>query len=192
VIHPNVTIRHRSLIGDRVIIHSGTVIGSDGFGYATSEGKHHKIVQVGHVVIDDDVEIGANVTIDRATLGETRIGRGTKIDNLVQVAHNVKTGEGCILVSQVGVSGSTRLGNYVVLGGQVGIVGHIELGDGVQVGAQSGVARSVEAGKTVFGSPARDISQTMKIEVCLRKLPDYVKQIRELEKRISRKPDGED
>jgi UDP-3-O-[3-hydroxymyristoyl] glucosamine N-acyltransferase len=161
------------------------VVGSDGFGYATSEGKHHKILQVGCVVIEDDVEIGANVTIDRATLGETRIGRGTKIDNLVQVAHNVRVGEGCILVSQVGISGSTKLGKYVVLGGQVGLVGHIELGDGAQVGAQSGVARSVEAGKTVFGSPARDISRTMKIEACLRKLPEHVKLLRELDKKLS-------
>jgi UDP-3-O-[3-hydroxymyristoyl] glucosamine N-acyltransferase len=185
LIYPNVTLRERSSVGDRVIIHSGTVIGSDGFGYATSEGKHYKIFQVGHVVIEDDVEIGANVAIDRATLGETRIGRGTKIDNLVQVAHNVRIGEGCILVSQVGVSGSTKLGKYVVLGGQVGLVGHIELGDGVQVGAQSGVARSVEAGKTVFGSPARDISQTMKIEACLRKLPEHIKLLRELDKKVS-------
>ena len=185
LIYPNVTLRERSLVGDRVIIHSGTVVGSDGFGYATSEGKHHKILQVGRVVIEDDVEIGANVTIDRATLGETRIGRGTKIDNLVQVAHNVRIGEGCILVSQVGVSGSTRLGKHVVLGGQVGLVGHIELGDGVQVGAQSGVARSVEAGKTVFGSPARDISRTMKIEACLRKLPEHVKLLREIDKKLS-------
>lgn len=185
LIYPNVTLRERSLVGDRVIIHSGTVVGSDGFGYATSEGKHHKILQVGRVVVEDDVEIGANVTIDRATLGETRIGRGTKIDNLVQVAHNVRIGEGCILVSQVGISGSTKLGKYVVLGGQVGLVGHIELGDGAQVGAQSGVARNVEPGKTVFGSPARDISRTMKIEACLRKLPEHIKLLRELEKKLS-------
>lgn len=189
IIYPNVTIREATRIGNRVIIHSGTVIGSDGFGYASSEGRHHKILQVGHVVIEDDVEIGANVTVDRATLGETRIGRGTKIDNLVQVAHNVKIGEGCILVSQVGISGSTKLGNYVVLGGQVGIVGHIELGDRVQVGAQSGVARSIDQDKTVFGSPARDISQTMKIEATLRKLPEYVKLLKKLEKRIAGSPD---
>jgi UDP-3-O-[3-hydroxymyristoyl] glucosamine N-acyltransferase len=181
-----VTIREKSSIGDRVVIHSGTVIGSDGFGYATSDGEHHKIPQVGCAVIENDVEIGANVTIDRATLGETRIGRGTKIDNLVQVAHNVKIGEGCILVSQVGVSGSTKLGKHVVLGGQVGLVGHIELGDDVQVGAQSGVAKSVDAGKIVFGSPARNISQTMKIEACLKRLPEYVRLLKKLEKDLSR------
>jgi UDP-3-O-[3-hydroxymyristoyl] glucosamine N-acyltransferase len=186
LIYPNVTIREDTQIGNRVIIHSGTVIGSDGFGYATSGGVHHKIMQVGKVVIEDDVEIGANVTIDRATIGETRIGRGSKIDNLVQIAHNVKVGEGCILVSQVGVSGSTKLGHHVVAGGQVGFVGHIEVGDGAQVGAQSGVARDVEAGKTVFGSPARDIADTLRIEVCIAKLPQSIKRLRDLEKEVKK------
>lgn len=186
LIYPNVTIRESSILANRVIIHSGVVIGSDGFGYATSEGKHHKILQVGHVVIEDDVEIGANTTIDRATLGETRIGRGTKIDNLVQIAHNVRMGEGCIAVAQVGISGSTKLGNYIVMGGQVGLTGHIELGDGVQVGAQSGVSKSIEAGKTVFGYPAREINRTMKIEACLNKLPESIKLLKQLDKKVQK------
>jgi len=185
LLYPNVTVREKTLIGNRVIVHSGTVIGSDGFGYATSGGVHHKIYQVGRVVIDDDVEIGANVTIDRGTLGDTHIGEGSKIDNLVQIAHNVKMGKGCILVSQVGVSGSTKLGDYVVAAGQVGIVGHIDIGDGVQIAAQSGVARGIEAGTTVFGSPAREKIRAMKIEACVGKLPEYVKQLRELERKVS-------
>jgi len=190
LIYPNVTIRESSRIGDRVIIHSCTAIGSDGFGYATSGGVHHKIQQVGCVVIEDDVEIGANVAIDRGTLGETRIGCGTKVDNHVQIAHNVRTGKGCIIVSQVGVSGSTKLGNHVVVGGQVGFVGHIEVGDGAQIGAQSGVSKSVSAGKIIRGSPASDIKQALKIEACMKKLPDHVKLLKELDKKVRELTDG--
>jgi UDP-3-O-[3-hydroxymyristoyl] glucosamine N-acyltransferase len=133
------------------------------------------------VEIQDDVEIGANTTIDRGALGATRIGQGTKIDNLVQIAHNVEIGHNCIIVAQVGISGSTRLGDGVVLAGQVGVVGHIEVGDGAQVGAQSGVARSVPAGMKMFGSPARNILETMKIEAALRRLPDLLKRVKKLE-----------
>lgn len=153
-IYPNVTIRENSLLGNRVVIHSGTVIGSDGFGYETQGGKHLKIPQIGIVQIDDDVEIGANTTIDRARFGRTWIQEGTKIDNLVQIAHNVVVGKHSILVSQVGISGSTRLGNYVTLAGQVGVVGHIELGDQVIVGAKSGVSKSIPAGQRWYGIPA--------------------------------------
>ncbi len=184
LLYPNVTLYHECRIGDRVIIHSGTVVGSDGFGYATSEGVHHKIPQVGIVRIENDVEIGANVTIDRATLGETRIGEGSKIDNLVQIAHNVTTGKGCILVAQVGISGSTKLGNYVVAGGQVGLTGHIEIGDGTMIAAQSGVSKNVGPGKTLLGSPAREILKARKTEACVRRLPETLKRLKKLEEKV--------
>ena len=153
-IYPNVTIRENSLLGDRVIIHSGTVIGSDGFGYETQGGKHLKIPQIGIVQIDNDVEIGANTAIDRARFGRTWIQEGTKIDNLVQIAHNVVVGKHSIIVSQVGISGSTRLGSYVTLAGQVGVVGHIQIGDQVIVGAKSGVSKSIPSGQRWYGIPA--------------------------------------
>lgn len=181
LIHPGVRILHGVKIGARAIIHAGTVIGSDGFGFAPSPTGMMKIKQVGWVEIADDVEIGANVAIDRGALGPTRIGHGTKIDNLVQIAHNVQIGENCLIVSQVGISGSTKLGNRVILAGQVGVVGHIELGDDVKVGAQSGVPRSIPAGKTVFGYPARDIMETKRIEASLTRLPELFKRVRKLE-----------
>ncbi|PWB76482.1 UDP-3-O-(3-hydroxymyristoyl)glucosamine N-acyltransferase [candidate division GN15 bacterium] len=181
LIHPGVRILHRTKIGDNVIIHSGAVIGSDGFGFAHSEAGHKKIRQIGWVEIGSDVEIGANTTIDRGALGPTRIGRGTKIDNLVQIAHNVEIGEHCLIVSQVGISGSTKLGNYVVLAGQVGLVGHIELGAGVQVGAQSGVSHSIPAGEKYFGYPAREIMESKRIEAALRRLPELLKRVKKLE-----------
>jgi len=154
LIYPNVTIRERSLLGNRIIIQSGAVIGGDGFGYEFENGRYVKIPQVGIVQIDDDVEIGSNSTIDRARFGRTWIQEGTKIDNLVQIAHNVTVGKHCVLVSQSGVSGSTKLGNYVTLAGQAGLVGHIELGDQVIVGAKSGVSKSIPAREFVFGIPA--------------------------------------
>jgi UDP-3-O-[3-hydroxymyristoyl] glucosamine N-acyltransferase len=184
LIYPRVTIRENVNIGKNVIIHSGTVIGSDGFGYAKEKGTYHKIPQVGKVVLEDDVEIGANVTIDRATLGETRIKKGTKIDNLVQIAHNVQIGENTIVVAQVGISGSTKVGKNVTLAGQVGLVGHIEIGDNVIVAAQSGVSKSLHPGKIYFGYPAREHSKARKIEAVVSLLPQYVEKIRELEKRI--------
>jgi UDP-3-O-[3-hydroxymyristoyl] glucosamine N-acyltransferase len=146
-----------------------------------------KIKQIGWVEIGDDVEIGANVTIDRGALGPTVIGRGTKIDNLVQIAHNVQIGEDCLIVSQVGISGSTKLGDRVILGGQVGLVGHIDLGDDVRVGAQSGVPKSVPAGKTVFGYPARDIMETKRIEASLTRLPDLFKRVRQIEDEVKKR-----
>lgn len=154
LLHPRVTVGTRCVVGRRVIIHSGVVIGSDGFGFEFVGGKHVKIPQIGIVQIDDDVEIGANTTIDRARFGRTWIGEGTKIDNLVQIAHNVVIGKCCILVAQSAISGSSRLGNYVTLAGQVGVVGHLEIGDQVIVGAQSGVSKSLPAKGVYMGSPA--------------------------------------
>jgi UDP-3-O-[3-hydroxymyristoyl] glucosamine N-acyltransferase len=188
-LYPNVVIYESCRLGKRVAVHAGTVIGSDGFGYARHGESHVKIPQIGIVVIEDDVEIGANCTIDRASLGETRIGQGTKIDNLVQIAHNVSIGAGSLLVAQVGVSGSTRLGKGVVLGGQVGVVGHIELGDRVMVGAQSGVAKSVAAGEVVSGSPAMPHRLWLKAGSALKRLPELVKEVRYLKRRIDRLED---
>jgi UDP-3-O-[3-hydroxymyristoyl] glucosamine N-acyltransferase len=184
LVYPNVTIRENVTVGRNTIIHSGTVIGSDGFGYAKEKGVYHKIPQVGKVVLEDNVEIGANVTIDRATLGETRISKGTKIDNLVQIAHNVKIDENSIVVAQVGISGSTKVGKNVTLAGQVGLVGHIEIGDNVIIGAQSGVSKSIPPGKIFFGYPAREHSKARKIEAIISLLPQYVDKIRELEKKV--------
>jgi UDP-3-O-[3-hydroxymyristoyl] glucosamine N-acyltransferase len=181
VIYPNVTLRERVTIGANVIIHSGSVIGSDGFGYAQEEDRHLKIPQVGTVVVEDDVEIGANVAIDRGTLGATRIGRGTKIDNLVQIAHNVTIGPNSILSGQVGIAGSTEIGAGAILAGQVGVVGHITIGEGSIIGAKSGVSKSVPPHSMVFGSPARPINKTKRIEACLSRLPELFKRVHKLE-----------
>ena len=186
LIYPNVTIRERCTLGERCIIHSGTVIGSDGFGFVPQATGHVKIPQLGTVVIADDVEIGANCTIDRGALGATRVGRGVKIDNLVHLAHNVEVGDHSFLVAQVGVSGSTKLGQRVTLAGQVGLTGHIELGDGVQVGAQSGVNHSIPAGQTVSGSPARPQREWLRIMGHLPKLPDLSQRLKQLEQEVSR------
>jgi len=180
-LYPGVIINDDTKLSDNVIIHSGAVVGSDGFGYAQHEDGIKKVRQIGWVEIGNDTEIGANCTIDRGALGPTRIGRHVKIDNLVQIAHNVEIGDYSIIVSQAGISGSTKLGKGVILAGQVGLVGHIKLGDGVQVGAQSGVNKSIPPGKKVFGYPARDIIKTARIEACLNKLPDLFKRIRKLE-----------
>ena len=185
-IYPNVTIREGSVIGKDVIIHSGAVIGSDGFGYAKEGGIYHKIPQVGKVVIEDFVEIGANVCVDRATLGETRIGKGTKIDNLVQIAHNVKIGENCIIISQVGISGSSQIGKNVTLAGQAGMVGHIKIGDNVAVGAQSGISKDVPPNTTIFGYPAREIKKAKRIEACVSNLPRWAQRIKELEEKVEK------
>lgn len=184
MIFPNVTIREDSAIGDRVIIHSGTVVGSDGFGFATTGGKHTKIPQIGRVVIDDDVEIGSNVSIDRATTGITHIQSGTKIDNLVQIAHNVVIGQNSLIVAQVGISGSTEIGSNVTLAGQAGIAGHIKIGDNVKIGAQSGVVKSVPANTQYSGFPAREHSVSRRIWAAIAKLPDLLKTIKRLSKRV--------
>ncbi len=185
IVYPHVTIRENVRVGNRVIIHSGTRIGCDGFGFAPMKGVHHKIPQLGTVIIEDDVEIGANVTIDRATFQATVVGKGTKIDNLVQIAHNVVTGENCIIVAQSGISGSTTLGNSVTLAGQSGIVGHITLGDNVKVGAKSGVTKSFDADTSLFGVPAAPIARAKKVQASLRRLPELYKHVRTLEKRIA-------
>jgi UDP-3-O-[3-hydroxymyristoyl] glucosamine N-acyltransferase len=192
ILYPNVTVREGCVVGDRVILQPGCVIGSDGFGFAfdpEGEGRgprHYKVPQVGNVVVEDDVEIGACTTVDRAALGSTVIGRGTKIDNLVQIAHNVQVGPLSIIVSQVGISGSTKLGMGVVLAGQVGITGHLHIGDGAKIAAQSGVLADVEPGAVVLGSPARPHGETLRIYAALGKLPDLVKRVRELESRLAK------
>jgi UDP-3-O-[3-hydroxymyristoyl] glucosamine N-acyltransferase len=171
-------------VGARGIIHSGAVIGADGFGFVPGRDGHTKIPQLGTVVIEDDVEIGANCAIDRGALGETRIGQGVKMDNLVHLAHNVTVGEHSFLVAQVGVAGSTKLGRHVALGGQAGVVGHVELGDGVQVAAQAGVTRSLAPGQRVIGSPAREGEEFAKITALLARLPDLRRRVQQLEQRI--------
>jgi UDP-3-O-[3-hydroxymyristoyl] glucosamine N-acyltransferase len=185
LLYPNVTIRERCTVGAQCIIHSGTVIGSDGFGFVPGAAGHVKIPQLGTVVIEDEVEIGANCTIDRGALGATRVGRGVKMDNLVHLAHNVEVGEYSLLVAQVGISGSTKLGKRVILAGQVGVAGHIELGDGVQVGAQSGVNHSVPGGQTVSGSPIRPQREGLQIMGHLPKLPDIYQRLKNLEERVN-------
>ncbi|MGE5197304.1 MAG: UDP-3-O-(3-hydroxymyristoyl)glucosamine N-acyltransferase [Deltaproteobacteria bacterium] len=184
LIYPNVSIRERIIIGDRVIIHSGTVIGSDGFGFATLDGIHHKIPQTGVVVVEDDVEIGANVTVDRARFDKTIIGKGTKIDNLVQIAHNVVIGENSIIVSQAGISGSTVIGKGVTLAGQAGLVGHITIGDGAVVAAQAGVTKSVPPGILVSGYPAKPHNVAKRINACVQNLPKLYEAVAQLKKKI--------
>jgi UDP-3-O-[3-hydroxymyristoyl] glucosamine N-acyltransferase len=181
---PNVTIYPGTEIGSRVRIHSGTVIGADGFGYVPDGGVHRKVPQTGNVVIGDDVEIGANVTVDRGALGPTILGKGTKIDNLVQIAHNVVIGEHCLVVSQAGIAGSTRLGNYVVLGGQVGLAGHLKIGDRVLVAAQSGVMRDIPDGEKWFGYPAQPDRQTKRQILVLQQLPELLRRVSKLEKKL--------
>jgi UDP-3-O-[3-hydroxymyristoyl] glucosamine N-acyltransferase len=184
IIYPNVSIRETVTIGSRVIIHSGTIIGSDGFGFVTDGGRHHKIPQVGGVIIEDDVEIGANCAIDRATLGNTVIGKGTKLDNMVHVAHNVTIGEHCLFAAQVGIAGSTTLGSYVVMGGQAGIADHITIGDRVMIGGGSGVTKDMDAGQVVAGFPAFPIREWLKSQAIFSKLPELKKMISQLAQRI--------
>jgi UDP-3-O-[3-hydroxymyristoyl] glucosamine N-acyltransferase len=184
VIHANVCIREGVTIGSRVIIHAGAVIGSDGFGFVTEGGRHHKIPQVGGVIIEDDVEIGANCAIDRATLGNTVIKKGTKIDNLVQIAHNVIVGEHCLLASQVGIAGSTTLGNYVVFGGQAGAADHLVIGDRVMAGGRSAVTQDVGPGQVIAGHYAMPVRDWLKVQAVLPKLPEMKKRLAELEKRL--------
>ncbi len=170
IIYPQVSIYHASKIGDRCIIHSGCVVGSDGYGFATHGGRHHKIPQIGTVRIENDVEIGSGTTIDRAALGETVIGEGTKIDNLVQIGHNVRIGKHCLLVSQVGIAGSTELGDYVVVAGQSGFAGHLKIGSGVQVAAKSAVLEDVPPNTKVMGIPAMPFREFARREAVLRRM----------------------
>jgi len=174
VLHPGAYVGDYCELGDRVIVQPGAVIGSDGYGYDTDPktGVHHKIPQVGRVVLENDVEIGANVTIDRATTGETRVGAGTKVDNLVQLGHNVTTGRNCLVISQVGVAGSTKIGNHVVLAGQAGLAGHIAIGDGAVITAQTGVMSDVPPKAVLFGTPGRPHREAMKLQALFSRLPE--------------------
>lgn len=185
LIYPNASVREDCVLGDRVILHCGVVVGSDGFGYARDGAKQYKIPQVGNVVIGDDVELGANVTVDRGAAGPTVIGRGTKVDNLVQIAHNVRIGEDCVIVAQSGIAGSTKLGDRVILAAQAGVVGHIEIGDDSIIGAQSGVPKSLPPKSIVFGYPARHHMKAKRIEAVVDRLPEYAKRIQELEKKVA-------
>jgi UDP-3-O-[3-hydroxymyristoyl] glucosamine N-acyltransferase len=192
VVYHNVVIRERCVVGDRVILQPGCVIGSDGFGFAfdaEGEGKgprHYKVPQVGIVVVEDDVEIGANTAIDRAALGVTRIGRGAKLDNLVQIAHNVEVGPLSLIVAQVGIAGSTKLGMGVIAAGQAGIVGHLEIGAGVRIGAQSGVMRDIEAGETISGTPSQPHAEWLRNVAALEHVAEMRKELRELRKELER------
>jgi UDP-3-O-[3-hydroxymyristoyl] glucosamine N-acyltransferase len=185
-LYPLVTVRERSVIGTRVILHSGAVIGADGFGYDfdAKTGQHVKITHTGHVQIDDDVEIGANTTIDRGRFGKTHIGMGAKIDNLVQIAHNVTIGAHSIVVSQTGISGSTSLGRYVTLAGQVGLAGHLKIGDRATITAQSGLNKDVPAGAVLSGHHAIPIRESLKLEALTRKLPEIVERLKALEEKL--------
>ena len=185
VIYPNCSLMAGTQVGSRVILHAGTVLGSDGFGFAQAGGAMTKFPQIGRVVIEDDVEIGANTTIDRAALGETRIGQGTKIDNLVQLGHNVRVGRNCILVAQVGIAGSTSLGDGVILAGQVGVAGHIHLGDGCRIGAKSGVGQDVPPKQDLSGIPAMPHGTFLRASAITPKLPEMKRRLARLEKEMA-------
>ncbi|MBN1365588.1 MAG: UDP-3-O-(3-hydroxymyristoyl)glucosamine N-acyltransferase [Syntrophaceae bacterium] len=194
IIYANVTVHHSCVIGNRVILHSGVIIGADGFGFASPGRQNIKIPQVGFVQIDNDVEIGANTTIDRATLGKTWIQRNVKIDNLVQIAHNVVIGENSVITAQVGISGSTKLGKSVLVGGQAGMVGHISIGDNVMIAAGSGIHRDIKPGEIVGGNPQLPYKEWLQFEACRSKLPeiratfrDLVKKVDSLEKKFQKK-----
>jgi UDP-3-O-[3-hydroxymyristoyl] glucosamine N-acyltransferase len=185
VLHAGVSVRERCRLGDRVVVQNGAVIGADGFGFARdADGRYHKFPQVGIVVVEDDVEIGALTAIDRAALGETRIGRGSKLDNLVQVGHSVTIGEDSVLAGQVGIAGSTRLGRRVTLAGQVGVAGHLEIGDGVIATAQTGIPGSVEPRSVLSGTPAIENRAWLKASAVFAKLPELQRRLRELERRL--------
>jgi UDP-3-O-[3-hydroxymyristoyl] glucosamine N-acyltransferase len=184
VLYPNVTVMDRCRIGARVRIHSGTVIGSDGFGYVQEKGRNHKVPQLGIVVIEDDVELGANVTVDRATFGQTLIKRGAKVDNLVQIAHNVTVGEDSILVAQAGIAGSSTLGHHVVMGGQAGVGDHLRIGDLAKIAARSGVAHHIEGGQVVSGNPAIPHTVSLRALTAIPRLPELRRQVRDLEHRL--------
>ena len=194
-LHPRVVVEDRCAVGDRCILHAGVVLGSDGYGFATVGGEHHKVPQVGIVVLEDDVELGANVCVDRGSLGETRICRGTKVDNLVQIAHNVRVGEHSLLVAQVGISGSTHLGHHVTMAGQSGAAGHLRIGNGVIVGAKGAVFRDVGDGSFVSGIPARPHREWLRGNANLQRLDRLRKRVEELERslaELSRKTGGKD
>lgn len=187
---PNVVLYARTQVGQRVRIHAGSVIGSDGFGYVFDQGRHLKVPQIGVVIIQDDVEIGANVAVDRAALGSTIIGKGTKIDNLVQVGHNVTLGEHCILCGQVGIAGSTRVGSYVTMAGQAGLAGHLKIGNQVTIGAQAGVMNSIPDGEKWLGAPAQPDRQMKRIFIGMQRLPELLQRVHHLEKQAPKDGPG--
>jgi UDP-3-O-[3-hydroxymyristoyl] glucosamine N-acyltransferase len=182
VLHPHVVLYDGTWLGASVEVHAGTVLGSDGFGYVSRRDGHHKVPQIGRVVLEDGVEVGANAAIDRATFGETRIGAGTKIDNLVQVGHNVEMGRSCILSGQAGIAGSARLGDFVVLGGQAGSAGHLKIGDGAQVAAKAAVFQSVDPGAKVGGIPATALRTWQRQVFALGRLPELLRRFRQEER----------
>ena len=187
MLYPNVVVYHQCILGNRVILHSGAVIGSDGFGFAPKpDGTYEKIPQLGIVVIEDDVEIGANTTIDRAVMGDTHIHRGVKIDNLVQIAHNVVIGENTVIAAQTGISGSTKIGKQCMIGGQVGLAGHIEIADHTVIMAQSGIHDNIkEPGKSYFGYPADEASKAQRAYIALKMLPDMLREFTALKKKVA-------
>jgi UDP-3-O-[3-hydroxymyristoyl] glucosamine N-acyltransferase len=184
ILYANVTVYHSCIIGNGVILHSGVVIGADGFGFASPGKSNIKIPQIGFVQIDDDVEIGANTTVDRATLGKTWIQRNVKIDNLVQIAHNVVIGENSVITAQVGISGSTKLGKSVMVGGQSGMVGHIDIGDNVMIAADSKIHKNIKAGEIVGGKPHMPYKEFLQVEACQAKLPEMRATIKDLVKKV--------
>lgn len=185
ILYPGVKVLHNCVVGNNVTIHAGTVIGSDGFGFAPqADGSFSKVPQIGNVIIEDDVEIGANSTIDRATIGSTIIRKGAKLDNLIQIAHNVEIGSSTVVAAQAGISGSTKVGKGVMIGGQAGIVGHLHIGDGAKINAQSGVSKDIEPGKAVTGSPAHDYTSALRSQALNRSLPEIERRIKELEHKM--------
>ena len=185
VLHPRAVLYDGTVLGNRVVIHSGAIIGSDGFGYKTVNGRHVKIPQVGYAIVEDDVEIGANSTIDRGTLGSTRIGAGTKIDNLVMIGHNCQIGKHNILCAQVGIAGSSKTGDYVVMAGQVGVADHLEIGAGAQIGAQGGTTRNVAAGARITGTPVRPVMEYHRRWKLFDRLPELLEEIDRLKKKLA-------
>ena len=184
VLYPNVTVYEGCVVGDRVTIHAGTVVGEDGFGYATQNGEHHKIPQIGNAVIEDDCEIGANCCIDRATLGSTIVGKGTKTSNSVVVGHGSKIGAHALLVAQVGIAGSVTIGHHATIAGQVGIAGHLKLGNNVTIGAQAGVVNDIPDQSTVMGSPAMPVSHGRRVYTIFTQLPELLERIKQLEQQV--------
>ena len=186
ILHPGVKIYHECILGKNITIHSGSVIGGDGFGFAPqADGSFKKVPQIGNVIIEDNAEIGANATIDRATIGSTLIKAGAKLDNLIQIAHNVEVGNNTVIAAQAGISGSTKIGNNVMIGGQAGVVGHIHIADGTRINAQSGVTKSIKIPKSsVTGSPAFDYTGALRSQALSRNLPDLEKRVKDLEKLV--------
>ncbi len=191
ILYPGVKVYHDCSIGRDCTFHSGVVIGGDGFGFVQQpDQQYRKIPQVGNVIIEDNVEIGANTTVDRATMGSTIIRKGAKLDNLIQIGHNVEIGENTVVVSQAGIAGSTKVGKNCQIGGQVGLAGHLKIGDNVKIGAQSGVSNNLKEGETVLGSPALDVSRQIKAMIVYKSLPEMSRRIAELEKEIKRLNEG--